>query len=235
MAARLKEIYADHVRARLQEEFGITNPMAVPKIEKVVLNMGMGEAISNAKLLDTAVEELSTITGQKPVVTKAKKSIAGFKLREGNAIGVKVTRGRTMHGFANPARFLRLAAATRAEKITNSVLGMARNRSEEFAPTDLAPLVEQSLVLLEREIRHVVDQQASYYERDLHNRNLGGTPRKPGTDTSRAASGRLLITIHPRPEPSSAARTSSTIPAMRLFALRRKPRRPMSSAESRIF
>jgi large subunit ribosomal protein L5 len=100
MATRLKERYMTEVRKRLQEEFQIKNPMAVPKIEKVVLNMGMGEAISNAKILDTAVEELTTITGQKPVVTKAKKSIASFKLREGQSIGTMVTlRGEKMYEF----------------------------------------------------------------------------------------------------------------------------------------
>ena len=100
MAARLKEHYQNEVRKKLQDEFQITNPMAVPKIEKVVLNMGMGEAIQNAKILDTAVEELSTITGQKPVVTKAKKSIASFKLREGQSIGAMVTlRGEKMYEF----------------------------------------------------------------------------------------------------------------------------------------
>src|SRR5215212_9279325 len=89
MAPRLKEHYQNEVRKKLQDEFQITNPMAVPKVEKVVLNMGMGEAISNAKLLDTAVEELTTITGQKPVVTKAKKSI-----------GTMVTlRGEKMYEF----------------------------------------------------------------------------------------------------------------------------------------
>jgi len=100
MAARLKERYQKEVRKRIQDEFGITNPMAVPKIEKVVLNMGVGEAISNIKILDTAVEELATITGQKPVVTKAKKSIASFKLREGQSIGTRVTlRGEKMYEF----------------------------------------------------------------------------------------------------------------------------------------
>jgi large subunit ribosomal protein L5 len=100
MSTRLKEHYQKEVRRKLQDEFGIENPMAVPKVEKVVLNMGMGEAISNAKLLDTAVEELSTITGQKPVVTKAKKSIASFKLREGQSIGTMVTlRGDKMYEF----------------------------------------------------------------------------------------------------------------------------------------
>jgi len=100
MAPRLKEHYMKEVRKRIQDEFKIKNPMAVPRIEKVVLNMGMGEAISNAKILDTAVEELSTITGQKPVVTKAKKSIASFKLREGQSIGTMVTlRGEKMYEF----------------------------------------------------------------------------------------------------------------------------------------
>jgi large subunit ribosomal protein L5 len=100
MAARLKERYQNEVRKKLQDEFQIKNPMAVPKIEKVVLNMGMGEAIANAKILDTAVEELTTITGQKPVITKAKKSIASFKLREGQSIGTMVTlRGEKMYEF----------------------------------------------------------------------------------------------------------------------------------------
>ena len=100
MAARLKELYSKEVRKKLQDEFQIKNPMAVPKIEKVVLNMGVGEAIQNAKVLETAVEELSTITGQKPVVTKAKKSIASFKLREGQSIGTMVTlRGEKMYEF----------------------------------------------------------------------------------------------------------------------------------------
>src|SRR5215212_336969 len=100
MAARLKELYTKEVRKKLQDEFGIKNIMAVPKIEKVVLNMGMGEAIANAKILDSAVDELGQITGQKPVITKAKKSIAAFKLREGVPIGTMVTlRGEKMYEF----------------------------------------------------------------------------------------------------------------------------------------
>src|SRR5437660_8010261 len=100
MATRLIVQYLKEVRNKIQDEFGIKNPMAVPKIEKVVLNMGVGEAISNIKLLDTAVEELATITGQRPVVTKAKKSIASFKLREGQSIGARVTlRGEKMYEF----------------------------------------------------------------------------------------------------------------------------------------
>jgi large subunit ribosomal protein L5 len=100
MAARLKELYMKDVRKKLQDEFKIENIMAVPKIEKIVLNMGIGEAISNMKVLDNAVEELNTIAGQKPIITKAKKSIASFKLREGVPIGTMVTlRGEKMYEF----------------------------------------------------------------------------------------------------------------------------------------
>jgi large subunit ribosomal protein L5 len=100
MAARLKETYQKEVRKRIQDEFQIKNPMAVPKIEKIVVNMGIGEAIQNMKVLDNAAEELTQIAGQKPVITKAKKSIASFKLREGQAIGTMVTlRGEKMYEF----------------------------------------------------------------------------------------------------------------------------------------
>ena len=100
MAARLKDVYTKEVRKKIADEFGIKNAMAIPKVEKVVLNMGMGDAIQNSKLLDAAVDELGQITGQKPVVTKAKKSIASFKLREGMSIGTRVTlRGDKMYEF----------------------------------------------------------------------------------------------------------------------------------------
>jgi large subunit ribosomal protein L5 len=100
MAARLKELYSTEVRKKLKDEFKIENAMAIPKIEKVVLNMGVGEAIQNMKVLDTAVEELATITGQRPLITRAKKSIAAFKLREGVPIGAMVTlRGEKMYEF----------------------------------------------------------------------------------------------------------------------------------------
>lgn len=100
MAARLKERYQSEIAPALAKEFDIKNKMAIPKIEKVVINMGMGEAIGNSKLLDSAVDELKTVTGQKPVVTKAKKSIANFKLRQGMAIGAMVTlRGDRMYEF----------------------------------------------------------------------------------------------------------------------------------------
>lgn len=98
--ARLKEKYRTVIAPALAKEFGIENSMAIPKITKVVVNMGMGEAISNSKILDVAVEELKSITGQKPVITKAKKSIAQFKLRQGMSIGTMVTlRGDRMFEF----------------------------------------------------------------------------------------------------------------------------------------
>jgi large subunit ribosomal protein L5 len=97
---RLKDRYQKEVAPAISKEFEITNPMAVPRLEKIVVNMGMGEAIANAKILDTAADELRAITGQKPVVTKAKKSIASFKLRQGMPIGVMVTlRGERMYEF----------------------------------------------------------------------------------------------------------------------------------------
>ena len=96
--ARLKEKYRDEVVPRLREQFGYANPMQVPKVTKVTLNMGVGEAKTNAKLLDEAVAELTQISGQKPVITRARKSIAGFKVREGMSIGAKVTlRGDRMY------------------------------------------------------------------------------------------------------------------------------------------
>jgi large subunit ribosomal protein L5 len=98
--ARLKEKYANEVAPVLMEKFKYSSVMQIPRIEKVVLNMGVGDAIQNAKALDAAVGELGIIAGQKPVITKAKKSISNFKLREGMSIGAKVTlRGERMWAF----------------------------------------------------------------------------------------------------------------------------------------
>jgi large subunit ribosomal protein L5 len=100
MAARLKEIDKKQVVPALMKEFSYKNVMAVPQIKKIVVNMGVGEAIANAKILDVASAEVAAITGQKPVITRAKKSIASFKLREGMPIGVSVTlRGDVMYEF----------------------------------------------------------------------------------------------------------------------------------------
>jgi large subunit ribosomal protein L5 len=100
MSARLKEKYQKEVIPALQKEFGYKNVMAVPKVEKVVVNMGLGEATSNAKIIDTGADELARITGQKPVTRRAKKSIAAFKVRKGMPIATMVTlRGERMWEF----------------------------------------------------------------------------------------------------------------------------------------
>jgi large subunit ribosomal protein L5 len=97
---RLKDRYRSELVSRLQAERGFRNPMEVPRLEKIVVNMGVGDAIKDGRMLDAALEDLATITGQKAAVTKARKSIAGFKLREGMAIGAKVTlRGDRMWEF----------------------------------------------------------------------------------------------------------------------------------------
>jgi large subunit ribosomal protein L5 len=100
MAARLKERYSKEIRAALVAELGLKNPMQAPRIEKVVVNMGLGEATQNGKILDASLEQLTAITGQKPVITKARKSIANFKLRQGQSIGAMVTlRGDRAYEF----------------------------------------------------------------------------------------------------------------------------------------
>ena len=100
MAARLKEKYATEIKPALLKELGLKNAMAVPRLEKIVLNMGLGEATQNVKVMDPLMADLGLITGQKPVVTRAKKSIAAFKVREGMPIGAMVTlRGEKMYEF----------------------------------------------------------------------------------------------------------------------------------------
>ena len=106
--ARLYELYKNEITPKLMEKFQYKNIMEVPRIDRVVVNVGVGEAIQNPKALDGAVNDLTLITGQRPVVTKAKKSIAGFKLREGMSIGCKVTlRGERMYDFLD--RLINLA------------------------------------------------------------------------------------------------------------------------------
>lgn len=108
MGARLKERYQKEIAPALKKEFGYTSSMAVPRLHKVVLNMGMGEATQNVKVLDGAVQQVTAIAGQKPVITKAKKSIASFKLRQNQSIGVQVTlRGDRMYEFLD--RLLNIA------------------------------------------------------------------------------------------------------------------------------
>ena len=98
--ARLKDRYLNEIAPALQQKFAYTNVMQIPKVDKIVINMGVGEAVQNSKAIDSAVADMMKISGQKPVVTKAKKSIAAFKLREGMPIGCKVTlRGQRMYEF----------------------------------------------------------------------------------------------------------------------------------------
>ncbi|MEM9471360.1 MAG: 50S ribosomal protein L5 [Pseudomonadota bacterium] len=105
---RLRKLYDDEIRAKLIEQFGYTNPMQVPKLDKIVLNMGVGDAVGDSKLVKVAAEELTKIAGQKVMVTKARKSIATFKLREGMDIGVKVTlRKQQMYEFLD--RYINIA------------------------------------------------------------------------------------------------------------------------------
>src|SRR6056297_762691 len=100
--ARLKDKYQNEMIPLLQEKFAYKSVMEIPKFEKIVINIGLGEAVANTKVLDSAVEDLTLISGQKPVITKAKKSIATFKLREGMPIGAKVTlRGEKMYDFVD--------------------------------------------------------------------------------------------------------------------------------------
>ncbi len=106
--SRLKEIYLNEIVDTMVKKFGYKNKLQVPKLDKIVINMGVGEAKENSKILDSAVSDLEIISGQKPVITKAKKSVANFKLREGMSIGCKVTlRGEKMYDFAD--RLINLA------------------------------------------------------------------------------------------------------------------------------
>ena len=106
--SRLKTLYTDEIIKAMTDKFGYKNVMEVPKLDKIVVNMGVGEAKENAKVLESAVSDMETITGQKAVITKAKKSVANFKIREGQAIGCKTTlRGEKMYEFAD--RLINLA------------------------------------------------------------------------------------------------------------------------------
>jgi len=137
--ARLKELYTKTVAPALMKEFGYTNIMAVPKVEKITLNVGLGEATQNPKLMDPAVNELAAIAGQKPVVTKAKKSIAAFKLRENMSIGCMITlrgdRNVRVHGSlderGSPPR-ARLSLVSRRKVLTDVELHAGREGPIDF-------------------------------------------------------------------------------------------------------
>ena len=107
--ARLSEKYNSHIREELRGKFGLKNIFEVPKLEKIIVNIGVGEAVSDSKIINNAVNDLTLITGQKPIITKAKKSIAGFKLRKGLSIGCKVTlRKKRMYEFLDRLIFIAL-------------------------------------------------------------------------------------------------------------------------------
>ena len=102
MVARLQEVYTSEIRGSMQEQFGYSNPMEIPRLDKVVLNIGVGEAVNDSKKVDSALREMEAIAGQKPVIIRARKSVATFKLREGMPIGVKVTlRRERMYEFVD--------------------------------------------------------------------------------------------------------------------------------------
>ena len=120
--SRLKELYKNEIMDAMTKKFGYKNVMEVPKLDKIVINMGVGEAKENAKLLDAAIADMELITGQKAIATKAKKSVANFKIREGMPIGCKVTlRGEKMYEFAD--RLINLAPEVEYDKV-DKVRGM---------------------------------------------------------------------------------------------------------------
>ena len=125
--ARLKQKYQDEVVPAMMKEFGYKNSMQVPRLEKITVNVGLGEATQNIKVLDTAVAEVTAITGQKPVVTRAKKSIANFKLREGVPIGCMVTLAAGAHvRVSRPTDSRRIASSSRFQGGLGSVLRWSR-------------------------------------------------------------------------------------------------------------
>ncbi len=121
MAARFKDKYLTEIRPAIAKELGITNAMAIPRLEKIVINMGLGEATQNVKIMDPLVADLASIAGQKPIVTKAKKSIAQFKVREGMPIGAMVTlRGDKMYEFLDRLISIALPARSRFPRRVSS-------------------------------------------------------------------------------------------------------------------
>ncbi len=161
MAARLKEKYEKEIKQALGKELNITNAMAIPKLEKIVVNMGLGEATQNVKIMDPLVADLAAITGQKPVTTKAKKSIAAFKVREGMPIGAMVTlRGDTMYEFLD--RLISIALPR--------VRGLPRRLLEELRWSwQLHPWPPRSAHLRRDRLRQ--GRQAQGHER--HHRHYG--------------------------------------------------------------
>ena len=147
MENRLKAKYTNDVTPKLVEQFNYTSVMQVPKVEKIVVNMGVGDAVSNAKNLDKAVDELTLLTGQKPVITKAKKSIAGFRLREGMPIGAKVTlRGERMYDFLDKLITVSLPRVRDFQGISNKAFDGRGNYSMGVREQIIFPEIEYDKV-----------------------------------------------------------------------------------------
>ena len=144
---RLKEKYIKEVTPSLVEKFNYSSVMQTPKVDKIVINMGVGDAVSNAKNLDKAVEELALITGQKPLITKAKKSIAGFRLREGMPIGAKVTlRGERMYEFLDKLVTVSLPRVRDFRGISNKAFDGRGNYTLGIKEQLIFPEVDYDLV-----------------------------------------------------------------------------------------
>ncbi|MHC5247562.1 50S ribosomal protein L5 [Enterococcus sp. HY326] len=144
---RLKEKYLKEVTPSLMEKFSYSSVMQTPKVEKIVINMGVGDAVSNAKNLDKAVEELTLISGQKPLITKAKKSIAGFRLREGMPIGAKVTlRGERMYEFLDKLVSVALPRVRDFHGISNKAFDGRGNYTLGIKEQLIFPEVDYDLV-----------------------------------------------------------------------------------------
>ena len=154
MSSRLKETYLNEIVPAMEKKFGYTNTMQVPKLSKIVVNMGVGEAKDNAKLLESAMKDMEIITGQKPVMTTAKKSIANFKIREGMKIGCKVTlRGDRMYEFLDRLVNLALPRVRDAHEVVLTGLAHAhRVGTTEALPVHLeaASPARRGLVLCGR-------------------------------------------------------------------------------------
>jgi ribosomal protein L5 len=173
MAARLKEKYHKEIKPALQKELGLDNSMAVPRLEKIVLNMGLGEATQNVKMMDPLVADLASVAGQKPVTTRAKKSIAAFKVREGMPIGAMVTlRGDTMYEFLDRLIAIALPRVRDFRGVSTKSFRRARQLHARHArPADLPG------------DRLREGRQAEGHER--HHRDLGPR-RQPGTRSAQA-------------------------------------------------
>ena len=174
---RLKEKYTKEIVPSLREEFNYSNVMEVPKLDKIVVNMGVGDATNNSKLLEAAIADLEIITGQKPVATKAKKAIAGFKLREGQAIGCKVTlRGEAMYNFMNKLISLALPRVRDFRGISKTAFDGRGNYTLGIKEQLIFPEIDYDQVVKVMGMDIVFVTTAKTNEEALHLLNAFGLP-----------------------------------------------------------